>query len=105
MVDVTTQLLTRPEIGAGLPQLVDDFFMRLVIPFSDGRKASITQASEPITDGGAQVRGLILDIDAFSTRPFEIGDQDLWQEFDELRAVKNKCFFESLKQETWEAFR
>lgn len=104
LVDLGASLLTRPEVGPELPQLVDDFFMRVVVPFSEGRKASITQASEPLAEDGAG-RGLILDIDAFSTRPFEIGDDGIWEEFDALRQVKNKCFFHSLKPATWEAFR
>lgn len=105
LVDMSASLLTRPEVGAELPQLVDEFFMRVVVPFPDGRKASVTQASEPVAETGAQARGLILDIDAFSTRAFDIGDDGVWKEFDELRVIKNKCFFNSLKPATWEAFR
>lgn len=105
LVDMAASLLTRPEVGAELPQLVDDFFMHVVVPFPEGRKASITQASEPLTEDGARSRGLILDIDAFSTRSFDIGDDGIWKEFDELRRLKNKCFFHSLKPATWETFR
>lgn len=105
LVDMSANLLTRPEVAAELPQLVDDFFMRVVVPFSEGRKVSITQASEPITEDGAKTRALILDIDAFSTRPFDIGDDAIWKEFDELRLMKNRCFFNSLRPATWEAFR
>jgi uncharacterized protein (TIGR04255 family) len=105
LVDMSTSLLTRPEVGGDLPQLVEEFFMRVVVPFPDGRKASLTQASEPLAEDGAKTRGLILDIDAFSTRVFDVGDDALWGELDELRVIKNKCFFSSLKPSTWEAFR
>jgi len=105
LIDMSSSLLTRPEVGAELPQLVDEFFMRVVVPFPNGRKASLTQASEPVVDGSALARGLILDIDAFSTTAFAIGDDAMWSEFDELRVIKNVCFFNSLKPATWEAFR
>lgn len=103
--DLSAGLLTRPEIGADLPQIVDDFFMRVVVPFPDGRKASLTQASEASMEAGVSRRGLILDIDAFSMRGFNSDDDAMWQEFDELRTIKNRCFFKSLSQATWEAFR
>ena len=105
LVDMSTSLLTRPEVGGELPQLVDEFFMRVVVPFPDGRKASLTQATESLAEEGAKTRGLILDIDAFSPKVFDIGDDAMWLEFDELRVLKNKCFFSSLKPSTWEAFR
>jgi uncharacterized protein (TIGR04255 family) len=104
-VDIGERLLTRPEIGPELPQLIDDCFMRVVLAFPNGRKASVTQATEPVVDRTVSVRGLILDIDAFSTRAFNIGDDAMWEEFDELRAVKNMCFFKSLKNAAWEVYR
>jgi len=74
-VDLGESFLTRPEIGADLPQLMDEYFMRVVVPFPSGRKAVVTQASEPVTDDAASTRGLILDIDAFSTRTFDMGER------------------------------
>jgi uncharacterized protein (TIGR04255 family) len=105
LVDMSANLLTRPEVAAELPQLVDDFFMRVLVPFPNGMKASITQASEPMAEDDAKVRGLILDINAFSTRMFNVSDDSLWEEFDALRTIKNQCFFSSLKPEMWEAFQ
>lgn len=104
LVDMSTNLQTRPEVSPDLPQLVEDFFMRVIVPFSDARKASITQASEPLLEAASTTRGLILDIDAFSTRSFEVDDDAIWQEFDELRIIKNRCFFKSLSETMWRAF-
>ncbi len=105
LVDLGESFLTRPEVGAELPQLMEEYFMRVVVPFPEGRKVVVTQASELVTEDAASTRGLILDIDAFSTRTFDIGDDAIWKEFDELRAIKNICFFKSLKPATWEAYR
>lgn len=105
LVDMAANLQTRPEVAPELPQLVEDFFMRVVVPFSDSRKASITQASEPLLEPESTTRGLILDIDAFSTRSFDVGDDAIWQEFDELRTIKNRCFFKSVNETMWRAFQ
>jgi len=105
LVDMAASLQTRPEVSPELPQLVEDFFMRVVVPFSNARKASITQASEPLLEAESTTRGLILDIDAFSTREFEVGDDTLWDEFDELRTIKNRCFFKSVSETMWREFR
>jgi uncharacterized protein (TIGR04255 family) len=104
LVDISANLLTRPEVGPRLPQVVEDFFMRVVVPFADGRKASVTQASEPI-EAGASTRGLILDIDAFSSTVFQCADDAMWLEFDRLRVIKNTCFFESLTPAMWRAYQ
>jgi uncharacterized protein (TIGR04255 family) len=104
-VDIAESLLTRPEIGPELPQSMDDCFMRVVLAFPNGRKASVTQAAEPVFDPSTSVPGLILDIDTFSTRTFDIDDDAIWKEFDELRTVKNMCFFKSLKRAAWEVYR
>jgi len=102
--EVSRRLATRPELSAELPQIVEDLFMRVVVPFGEGRKAAIAQASEPPIGEGATARGLILDIDAFSTRAFEIGDPKMWDELEELRHIKNQCFFKSLTPAAWEPY-
>jgi len=104
-VDIGESLLTRPEIAADLPQLLDDYFMRVVVPFANDRKAAVTEASEPLGDLSAMSRGVIVDIEAFSKRVFDIGDDAIWQEFEELRTIKNICFFKSLKPKIWETYR
>ena len=42
---------------------------------------------------------MILDIDVFSTKVFKPTDDAIWSEFEALRDIENKCFFESLTPE------
>jgi uncharacterized protein (TIGR04255 family) len=49
--------------------------------------------------------GLIVDIDAFTTQPFEIKDGMLEERLTELRWLKNKAFFCSITPKALELFR
>jgi uncharacterized protein (TIGR04255 family) len=104
--DLSKHLRTRPELGDELPSHMEDYFMRIVIPFPPNRRAAITQATLPIETGGTSgKRSLLLDIDAFVETSLAPEAPELWQEFEELRIVKNRCFFQSLQPETWEAYQ
>lgn len=104
--DLSKHLRTRPEAGEKLPQVLDEYFMRLILPFAAQRRAVITQATIPLEDGGASgKRSLILDIDAFSETSLAPDSDEIWAEFEELRIVKNRCFFDSLQTETWRAYQ
>ena len=105
LVDLKQVLRTRVEVGDGLSPLMDEYFARVVVPFDDGRKAAITQASEPVTRADATERGVILDIDVFSTKVFKPTDDAIWSEFEALRDIKNKCYFESLTPAKVETYR
>ncbi len=103
--DLRKHLLTFAEVGSALPPLLDDYSFRCVVPFGDGRRAAITQATVPSDGvGNANTRVLLLDIDAFSEREFAPDSADLWSEFDKLREIKNSCFFDSLQPTTWKAY-
>lgn len=105
LVDLKQVLRTRLEVSDGISPLMDEYFARVVVPFEDGRKAAITQASEPLTKAAATERAVILDIDVFSTKVFKPTDDAIWSEFESLRDIKNKCFFESLTPEKVETYR
>ncbi len=95
-VDLDDVLQTGPRLGAGLGSAVEDLFMRVVVPFGDGRRGVITEA---LSEGS-----MILDIDVFSTRDIPPDGEALWGELARLRELKNKCFFHSLTQRTLESF-
>lgn len=101
--DLGTFLRTRPELAPGLPQELEEYFQRLVIPFADGVRAGITQ----VIAGEAQsnTRGLVLDIDVSMPVCLDANTEDLWPIFERLREVKNQCFFESLQPTKWEDFQ
>lgn len=103
-VELGLQLRTRPEISPGLPQALDEYFMRVGVPFEGGRKAVITEATDRAADASESL-DLILDIEAFAVRELDPGSEDLWSELERLREIKNECFFSSLEKGVWEAYR
>ncbi len=103
--DLGRHLQTRPEVGEQLPPM-NEYFMRAVISFAERRHAVITEATMRPADGGApDKRSILLDIDAFSDTDLATDGDGLWDEFEELRIVKNRCFFQSLQRRTWEAYK
>jgi uncharacterized protein (TIGR04255 family) len=103
--DLRRHLQTRPEIGEQLPPLMEEYFMRVVLPFSDRRRAVITQATIPEAVSGSGRRSLLLDIDAFAETSLAPDGAEIWAEFEELRIAKNRCFFQSLQPDTWRAYQ
>src|SRR5690606_10051426 len=99
--DLTSVLRTYPELSPELPQVVEQFFMRVAIPFPSGRVGVIVESVQEEPSGDL---ALGLDIQAVVQREFSPESEELWSEFDELRSIKNKCFFESLKQSKWEEY-
>ncbi len=97
-------ILTAPEVPATLPQGLAGFVMRLAIPFEDpDARAIITETID--TDSPPDRIALILDIDVFRDDRMECEAPDLWAQFEQLRAVKNRVFFESITRATEELFR
>lgn len=101
--DIAGHLQTKPLLAPNLPQAMAVNFMRVDVPFHDGRRAIITEATLPATPETAY-QSLILDIDAFVSKQMTPGDSALWDEFEALREIKNRCFFESLQTEAWRAY-
>ncbi|WP_170229862.1 TIGR04255 family protein [Polyangium fumosum] len=104
-------LRTLPKINSALPQHPTNHFMRLVLPFPESRQVVLTQATEDVDllgngmhEAGNSV-GLLLDLDAFVSRSFDPRSSDMWAEFEQLREIKNLCFFESLTPEALERYR
>jgi uncharacterized protein (TIGR04255 family) len=102
-VDFSEMLQTRLEVGPKLPQQLDEMFYRMVVPFGETRKAAITLATAP--PSAPDVAAVILDIDAFSLVQFPVESAKMWEELNELRQIKNRCFFDSLNPSYVEKFR
>lgn len=104
MRDFKDYILTVPEIAAELPQGLAKYLMQLVIPEPEiPATAIITEAMEPSPDSTKVP--LILDIDVFCSKVFEVKDRALWQVFEKLRDLKNNIFFRSITDKTKELFR
>jgi len=102
--DLGEYMLTYPRLGPSLPEEMRNFFMRVEVPFTASRAAIVTQTVVP-REPSADERDLILDVEAVSVTKFEAGDPQIWHELDELRAIKNKCFFGSLQEQTWRRYQ
>ncbi len=93
-----------PRIPPPLPQRIQSFFSRVVIPFADfGAVATVIQTppgkQDPIhTD-------ILLDIDVVSALNLGPDDGRIWEVFGNLRDIKNEVFFSHIKDKTKELFR
>jgi uncharacterized protein (TIGR04255 family) len=99
--ELNEYLTAAPQIPKELPQTLDNFLTRVVIPFRDDIHAIITQALEPSVPPGTNV---VLDIDVFSQRKIQGASPNLWSLLDSFRAVKNAIFFSSVTERTLERY-
>jgi len=63
--------------------------------------AIVTETIEPPSEN-SKILPLIFDIDVFSDASYEVGGNEMWSAFEELRLLKNKIFFESITEKTKE---
>jgi uncharacterized protein (TIGR04255 family) len=97
-------VLTVPEIARSLPQILEGFFLRLLLPDASGAHAIVTETFGEIRPE-TLVIPLILDIDAFREVDLGPDDAEIWQVVAELRAFKNRIFFNSLTAQCLETYR
>ncbi len=103
-VQLEDYFATYPQISKKLPQGLADFLIRLVIPNPEtGAIAILTQKLEKPTD--EKHLPIIFDIDCFNPREYDINEQRIWEDFENLRTFKNQVFFESLTEKALELFK
>ena len=104
MRDYKDYILTTPEIAPDLPQGLDSFFMRLVIPDPKAQAVAIvTETVEPIDESSNRLP-LIFDIDVFRMAAFNVQDKSLWETLEQLHDLKNDIFFKSITPKAKELF-
>ena len=94
------------EVLTGLPLSRAGFFYRDVLgvpgyPYI----VTIVRTLQPTQIGGSKGFGLLLDIDVFSTEPFDLREDLLTQRLAEMRWLKNKAFFGSITEQALESFQ
>jgi uncharacterized protein (TIGR04255 family) len=103
--DFKEYILTVPEVAPGIPQALDQFLLRLEIPYPDVSALAIVNLtidrSEPIVDR----LPLIFDIDVFHASDYDPLSEEIWQSLEALRVLKNQIFFFSLTDRAKELFR
>jgi len=103
--DFKEYILTTPEIAPDLPQGLESFFMRMVIPDSKAQAvAIITETVEPIDESSKRIP-LIFDIDVFRMAAFSVQDNSMWETFESLHVLKNEVFFKSITPKTKALFQ
>ena len=91
-----------PIFPVELPQLVDSFFVRLVVPQKEPvvLKSIIQLGIEPIGVSDDHYK-VIFDIDVYRESEYSINKLDvLFSEFDHIRSFKNQIFFTGLTEKT-----
>lgn len=102
-VDYDAILTAGPRIPEKLPQLLNSFFHRVVIPFSEAEAtAVITQLPEPATERNVP---LVLDIEINAPCKAEGHSTVIWSRLEQLRDIKNLVFFSSLTEKALESYR
>jgi uncharacterized protein (TIGR04255 family) len=85
--------ITAPEV----PHAVQNFFLRIEIPYSSGALAIVTETMQPAEDPPtAKTLPFILDIDVIRAESFSPPFADIWEKFEELRRMKNDIFFSTI---------
>ena len=102
-IDFDTVCTAAPQIPRGLPQTLESFGTRILMPIETHHATlAIVQALEAPTASGRHFA--VLDLDAFSSAAMKPDDDDIWMQLERLREVKNMAFFESLLQPIWEKY-
>ena len=93
-----------PRIPQGLPQTLDQFLTRLVLPFPElDARAIITQSLG--TPHSSNIVSVILDIDVLTDVPRKADSATVWSVLDRFRDIKNRIFKSSLSPKTEELFQ
>ncbi len=104
--DFKEYILTVPEIAPGLPNVLSEFVMRLVIPIEEIKcNAIVLETMKPIeTKNNQRFLPLIFDIDVFKLILLDPTSNEIWDIMSRLRKFKNDIFFKSLTEKAKELF-
>ena len=101
-LDFDEYLTCAPRVPQELPQGIANFFCRVIIPNpSTGAVAVVHQAFESIDTKFVSV---ILDIDVYMQKDFDVEGGAFWDTLEQLRNFKNDIFFSYIHEKTAELF-
>ncbi len=93
-----------PKIPEGLPQGLQHFLTRLVIPFPDRGAVAIVIQTPSVKQDPVNT-AILLDIDVFEEVSLSPEDARIYEILSVLREIKNEVFFKSITERTKELFR
>lgn len=91
-------------VPEGLPDVLVAFQYRYVVDADNGLRANVTLSTDPV-EQGSDVSPVLFDIDCYRQEGFLPDDPSIQTAFGNLRALKNRIFFESLTPRTLDLFR
>lgn len=103
--DFTTYLTTGVQISPELPQAMSGLFLRCEVPFDNPKAQTIITQTLGEPSGEMDSVPYVFDIDVYRMGSPCIDLLQLWNEFDELRDVKNQVFFGSITKATVEMLK
>src|SRR6266568_2477827 len=102
--DFDDYFTSTPKIPHGLPQILENFFMRTEIPFPEEEaKAVVIQTLANKQD--PLKTAILLDVSVFRQLTLAPDDESVWEIFEKFRDIKNKIFLNSLTDKTLDLFR
>lgn len=91
-----------PRIPKRLPQILNGFLQRIVIPVPTANQAIITQVLETLTQTSSTA---ILDIDVFGPCVLDASAPEVWSILNQLNAFATRVFFASVTDKALELFQ
>jgi len=103
-LDFDDYLAIGPRVPPSLPQLVDQFWSRVVIPDPEtGASIAMTQATGS-SDPAANTLSILMDIDVYKEQELVTGEEKVWQLLGKMRDLKNRTFFGALTPKAIQLF-
>ncbi len=103
-IKLDEHITSPPSKIKGLPDLLEKFLTRVVIPNEElSAKTIITQSFDGVDQEGKGV--LILDIDVFKEGSFAVESDDAWDILESFHDYKNQLFFGSVTEHTVEKYK
>lgn len=102
--DFDDYLVAGPKVPEGLPNVVQEFLIRNVIPCLE-QKASVTIVQAYGAENPIEKAKVILDIDAVCHEEYDSNTGKQWELLDILRTLKNNAFFKSLLPKALEPYK
>lgn len=104
-LDFDDYLAAPPLIPKGLPQTIEHFLTRIVVP--DRESGAHIAISQVLDAPNPQTRTIpvLIDIDVYKETDLPVGSDELWTFLGKMRDLKNRAFFDSLRDKALELFR
>lgn len=104
-LDFDDYLAAPPLIPKGLPQTIEHFLTRIVVP--DKESGAHVAISQVLDAPNPQTRTIpvLIDIDVYKETDLPVGSDELWIFLGKMRDLKNKAFFDSVRDKALELFR